>query len=67
MPPVLMVHGPEDKRVPFEKFAMPLLRVLHKRGGHAETQFVAGEGHVFREAAMARVRPRVAEFFKRQR
>ena len=66
MPPVLMVHGLEDKRVPVEKFAKPLLRVLRKRGGHVETQFVPGEGHVFDEAAMTRVRPRAAKFFARE-
>jgi dienelactone hydrolase len=63
MPPVLMVHGIEDKRVPFEKFAKPLLHVLQKRGGHVETEFVPSEGHVFSEAAMARVRPKMAKFF----
>jgi dienelactone hydrolase len=65
MPPVLMVHGLEDKRVPVEKFAKPLLRVLRKRGGHVETEFVPGEGHVLSEAAMAKVRPKVAKFFGR--
>ena len=65
MPPVLMVHGLEDKRVPFEKFAKPLLSVLRKRGGHVETEFVPGEGHVFTEVAMAMVRPKVAKFFRR--
>jgi len=64
MPPVLMVHGIEDKRVPFEKFAKPLLHVLRKRGGHVETEFVASEGHVFSEAAMAKVRPKIAKFFR---
>jgi dienelactone hydrolase len=63
MPPVLMVHGLEDKRVSFERFAKPLLHVLRKRGGGVETEFVAGEGHVFSETAMAKVRPKVAEFF----
>ena len=66
MPPVLMVHGLEDKRVPVERFAKPLLRVLRERGGHVETDFVAGQGHVFDEAAMAKVRPRVAKFFARE-
>jgi dienelactone hydrolase len=65
MPPVLMVHGLEDKRVPVEKFAKPLLRVLRARGGHVETDFVPGEGHVFSESAMAVVRPKVAKFFRR--
>ncbi len=67
MPPVLMVHGLEDKRVPVEKHAKPLLRVLRARGGHVETDFVPGEGHVFSEAAMAVVRPKVAKFFARLR
>ena len=67
MPPVLMVHGLEDKRVPFEKYAKPLLRVLRARGGRVETEFVPGEGHVFSEAAMARVRPKVAKFLTRLR
>ncbi|MEY2507497.1 MAG: carboxymethylenebutenolidase [Verrucomicrobiota bacterium] len=66
MPPVLMVHGLEDKRVPVEKHAKPLLRVLRQRGGHVETDFVPGEGHVFSEAAMAKVRPKVAKFFARE-
>ena len=66
MPPVFMVHGLEDKRVPFERFAKPLLQVLRKRGGGVETEFVPGEGHVFSEAAMAKVRPRVARFFARK-
>ncbi|MFZ1217775.1 MAG: dienelactone hydrolase family protein [Chthoniobacterales bacterium] len=67
MPPVLMVHGLEDKRVPVEKYAKPLLRVLRERGGPVETEFVPGEGHVFSEAAMAKVRPKVAKFFARLR
>lgn len=66
MPPVLMVHGVADKRVPFEKYAKPLLRVLRERGGEVETDFVSGEGHVFSEAAMKIVRPRAAEFFARE-
>lgn len=66
MPPVLMVHGLEDKRVPVEKYAKPLQRVLRQRGGQVETEFVPGEGHVFSEAAMTKVRPKVAKFFQRQ-
>ena len=66
MPPVLMVHGVEDRRVSAEKYAKPLLRVLRERGGHVETEFVAGEGHVFSEARMALVRAKVAKFFARE-
>jgi dienelactone hydrolase len=66
MPPVLMVHGLTDRRVPAEKYAKPLLRVLRERGGQLETEFVAGEGHVFSEAAMKEVRAKVAKFFARE-
>lgn len=66
MPPVLMVHGLEDKRVPVEKYAKPLLHILRARGGQVETEFVPGEGHVFSEAAMGLVRPQVARFFARK-
>jgi dipeptidyl aminopeptidase/acylaminoacyl peptidase len=66
MPPVLMVHGLEDKRVPAEKYAKPLLRVLRARGERVETHFVPGEGHVFSERAMAVVRAQVAKFFARE-
>ncbi|HVF72764.1 MAG TPA: dienelactone hydrolase family protein [Chthoniobacterales bacterium] len=66
MPPVLLVHGLEDKRVPMEKYARPLLRLLRQRGAKVETEFVPGEGHVFSEAAMTKIRPKVAEFFAQQ-
>ncbi|HEY2140362.1 MAG TPA: dienelactone hydrolase family protein [Chthoniobacterales bacterium] len=66
MPPVLMVHGLQDKRVPVEKYAKPLRQVLRARAGHLETDIVPGEGHVFSESAMAVVHPRVAKFFERE-
>lgn len=66
MPPVLMVHGLEDQRVPFEKYAKPLLRVLRERGGRVETDFVPGQGHVFTETAMKVVRPKAAAYFARE-
>jgi len=66
MPPVLMVHGLEDKRVPVEKYAKPLQRVLRARGGQVETDWVPGEGHVFTEPGMTAVRPKVAKFFGRE-
>jgi dienelactone hydrolase len=66
MPPVLMVHGLDDRRVLAEKYAKPLLRVLRERGARVETEFVSGEGHVFSEAAMAAVRPKIAKFFARE-
>ncbi len=66
MPPVLMIHGRADQRVPFAKYAQPLLRVLRERGGHVETHFVDGEGHGFTPPAMAVVRTDVTEYFARE-
>ena len=66
MPPVLIVNGLEDRRVPVEKYAKPLQRVLRQRGARVQTKFVPDEGHVFSEAAMAEVRPKVAKFFARE-
>ena len=60
------VHGLEDKRVPVEKYAKTLRRVLSERGGHVETDWVPAEGHVLSETAMAAVRPKVAKFFARE-
>jgi dienelactone hydrolase len=66
MPPVLVIHGLADERVPFEKFAKSLLRVLRARAGRVETDFVPNQGHVFTETAMKAVRPKAAEFFAKE-
>ncbi len=66
MPRVLMIHGLADQRVPFAKYAQPLLRVLHERGGKVETHFFPGEGHVFSDQSMAVVRPEVVRYFARE-
>lgn len=63
MPPVLMVHGLADKRVQFQKYAEPLLRVLRERGGRVETDFVPGEGHTFKQPALTPVREKTVKFF----
>ncbi len=66
LPAVLMVHGEKDGRVPFEKYAKPLVPVLRKRAARVETRFFATEGHVFAQAAMKEVREAAAQFFRRQ-
>lgn len=66
MPPVLMVHGRADQRVPLAKYGQPLLRVLRERGGKVETLFVAGEAHVFSAPAMAVVRVKLVDYFARE-
>lgn len=64
MPPVLAVHGEGDRRVPFKKYAQPLVIVLRERGATVKTQFFPGEGHVFTASAMSSVRVAAVEFFR---
>jgi dienelactone hydrolase len=64
MPPVLMVHGEGDTRVPFQKYAKQLVAVLRQRGGILKTRFFPGEGHVFSAGAMTQVRAATVEFFR---
>jgi dienelactone hydrolase len=63
MPPVLVVHGKGDRRVPFQKYAQPLVVALRERRSTVKTQFFPGEGHVFTAVAMSRVRDASVEFF----
>ena len=65
MPAVLMLHGKRDARVPFEKYAQPLVPVLQQRATKLETRFFADQGHGFTPAAMATVRADAAGFFRR--
>jgi dienelactone hydrolase len=44
MPPVLVVHGEGDRRVPFQKYAKPLVGVLRERGATSKARFFQGEG-----------------------
>lgn len=64
MPPVLVVHGEGDRRVPFQKYAQPLVGVLRERGATSKTRFFPGEGHVFTALAMSKMRDDAAEFFR---
>lgn len=65
MPPVLIVHGEGDQRVPFQKYAQPLAGLLRKRRSNFKTRIFPDEGHVFTESAMAKVRAEAVEFFRR--
>ncbi len=65
MPPVLMVHGKRDERVPFPKYAEPLLAVLKERGPTVMTKFFPEQGHGFTPGAMTVVRGTAAQFFRR--
>ncbi|HEY2614482.1 MAG TPA: dienelactone hydrolase family protein [Chthoniobacterales bacterium] len=65
MPPALLIHGEADRRVPFQKYAQPLVALLRERGANFETRFFPEEGHVFSAEAMAQVRDAAAGFFAR--
>lgn len=65
MPPVLMLHGRRDARVPFERYAQPLIPILRRRGSSLETRFFPDEGHGFTPAAMTTVRVEAAKFFRK--
>jgi dienelactone hydrolase len=64
MPPVLIVHGEGDRRVPFQKYAQPLVGALRQRGATFKTRFFPEEGHVFTALAMSKVRQDAVEFFR---
>lgn len=63
MPPVLIIHGERDQRVPFQKYAQPLAALLRKRGTTFKTSDFPNEGHVFTAAAMAKARAEAVDFF----
>ncbi len=63
MPPVLMIHGMADERVPLKKYADPLRADLRRKGGLVKTHFYAGQGHVFSKAALVEVEKEVPRFF----
>ena len=63
MPPLLLVHGTEDERVPFEKHARPLVALLQRRGAHFKTHFFPRQGHVFTQPALDEVRRDAVRFF----
>ncbi len=65
LPPMLVIHGTADERVPNEKYTQPLLTYLRAHGDPFEKRFFPGEGHVFSSAAAAKVRGETVEFFRR--
>jgi dienelactone hydrolase len=64
LPPVLMIHGERDARVPFAKYAEPLVPVLRRRAAALQTRFFPDEGHGFTPTAMVQVREEAAHFFR---
>jgi dienelactone hydrolase len=64
MPPVLMVHGLRDARVPFTKYAGPLIPILRRRAATLQTHLFPDEGHGFTADAMKIVRGEAKRFFR---
>ena len=65
LPPMLVLHGTADTRVPNEKYTQPLLAYLRAHGDPFEKRFYPGEGHVFSPETAAKVREEAAAFFTR--
>jgi dienelactone hydrolase len=65
LPPVLMIHGEQDARVPFAKYARPLETALRGRGVKLETRFFPDQAHSFTPEAMGEVREAATVFFRR--
>lgn len=64
--PMLLVHGREDVRVPFDSYVPPLIALLKKHGASLETAFYDNEDHRFKDPALTRVRQQVTSFFSRR-
>lgn len=64
LPPMLVLHGIADTRVPNEKYTQPLLAYLKSHHDRYEKKFFPGEGHVFSAAARAAVRADAVKFFQ---
>lgn len=66
LPPMLLIHGLDDERVPFAKYTRRLIAFLRAHDDPFETRFFPGEGHHFRAPAQAQVRALAVDFFRRQ-
>lgn len=64
LPPLLVLHGTADTRVPNEKYTQPLLAYLQAHHDRYEKKFFPGEGHVFSAAARAAIRADAVKFFQ---
>ncbi len=65
LPPVLIIHGKQDGRVPFEKYCLPLEGALTKRGTPFQKRIFPAEGHVFSPAAATEAAQDAVHFFDR--
>lgn len=65
LPPVLVIHGEQDGRVPYTKYCVSLERVLTKRGTPFQKRIFSAEGHVFSPAAASEAANDAVHFFDR--
>jgi dienelactone hydrolase len=63
LPPVLIIHGEQDGRVPFTKYCVPLQHVLTKRGIPFQKRIFPAEGHVLSRAAATEAANDAVYFF----
>jgi dienelactone hydrolase len=63
LPPVLIIHGREDQRVPFSR-AVELERFINQLGSRVETQFYDNERHILTPVAALSAMARSLQFFQ---
>lgn len=65
LPPLLVIQGLADQRVPPVKYAEPLMAFLRAHGDRFERLFFPGEGHVLSAPAQGQARQQAVRFFAR--
>jgi carboxymethylenebutenolidase len=63
LPPILILHADEDRRVPVEN-AFRLEEILQRLGVRHEMKIYRGEGHVLSAASQADAAARAVRFFQ---
>jgi dienelactone hydrolase len=63
LPPILILHGDQDQRVPVEN-AFRLEKILQRLGVRHEKKIYPGEGHVLSSASQADAASRAVHFLK---
>ena len=64
MPPMLLVHGQRDHRVPYKKYVQPLFTYLDQHKIAYESRVFPTQGHKFKPTELEDVRTQAMEFFR---
>jgi carboxymethylenebutenolidase len=64
MPPLLLVNGQRDHRVPYKKYVQPLFGYLEQSHIAYESRVFPTQGHKFKPAELEEVRTLAIEFFR---